>query len=159
MEEASETKLGLIARCDHCGSQFAQSLIKLKQWESCLCDIDKGFLSINGPLWLGPIQSKKWLHSIEEIPDHLEIPIQRETRKLIKKLKEDEGLPVFSWSTHEIARRLSLKAPPSNADLIKALNANGHFSCANAIMPGQLRTNAPMETLLSVFRKSASKKL
>ena len=51
-----EQKLGLVARCERCGAQRVQPLLKLSGWPACDCAAGQGRWSISGPLWIGPLQ-------------------------------------------------------------------------------------------------------
>ncbi len=145
-----ESQLGFLARCNTCGAQSSQTLLKLKEWQECSCGKGFGTWAINGPLWLGPIQSSESLKEMETLIRHLNLPITNSTKKLVGRLKEDNGLPVFSWSTAELAKRLSLPGPPPNALLIKELQAEGYVALRNGVMPGQIRTDASIGELLHI---------
>ena len=55
-------QLGFIARCFCCGGQMSQTLLKFREWEKCCCS---SHLAINGPLWLGPLQSEDVLNKMK----------------------------------------------------------------------------------------------
>ena len=56
-----EQKLGLVARCERCGAQRVQPLLKLSGWPACDCAAGQGRWSISGPLWIGPLQEPQLL--------------------------------------------------------------------------------------------------
>ena len=78
-------------------------------------------------------------------------------RRLLQRLQADSGQPVGCWSTAELARRLQLAGPPGVVDLVQALQASGHHACASGVMAGQIRTDAPLDSLLQSCRDLARK--
>ena len=63
----------------------------------------------------------------------------------------------FCWNTSELASRLSLPNEPQTDLLAKALQINGYVGISSAIMPGQIRTNAPFKELLKICASSIKK--
>ncbi len=145
-----ETQIGFLSRCEMCGAQSSQTLIKLSEWKKCLCKSGSARLSISGPLWLGPLQSPNFLIVIKHLAQQLTIPIADRSEKLIDRLQSDQGLPIFSWSTHELASRLPLEAPPKLRSMIRCLKQEGYQAFANGIVPGHFRTNASIGELLRI---------
>ncbi len=157
LTKKEENQLGFIARCDICGAQTSQTLLALKDWTKCLCQKGSGHLIVNGPLWLGPLQSSKDLIKMKGISKVLSMPIVHQTEKLLDKSLSDIGLPCFSWSTHELARRIPLEAPPSLDLMIRNLKKEGYQAFRSGIDPGHLRTDAPIRELLRVCKEKFSK--
>ena len=151
-----EAQLGFIARCHFCGVQTSQALLKLKEWKQCFCNKGSTQLAINGPLWLGPLQSENVLSKVKALSKNVPIPIIHKSRNLIERLESDKGLPIYSWSTHELASRLSLKSQPSLDFFIKLLRAEGFIAFRNGVVPGHFRTNASIGELLSICEKKLS---
>ena len=148
-----EHQLGFLGRCGSCGAQFSQSLINLKDWDICLCKKGSGHLLINGPLWLGPLQSPSLLNSLQGLAKKLPVPFGKRTEKLLALLQADPGVPGFSWSTAELASRVSLLQTPKLPSLINALQVEGFQAFYNGLIPGHLRTDATIEELLRVFKE------
>ena len=69
---------------------------------------------------------------------------------LIRKLILDPGSPALCWSTAELAKRLSLKSQPKTHLLAKALRKEGFTGITSSIMPGQIRTDAPLNEILRI---------
>ena len=157
LSNQEEQQLGLISSCEVCGAQSSQPLLKLKAWESCRCGIGCGHLIINGPLWIGPLQSVTVLAKIKKLYKELSVPIVRRSVRLIDRLHLDPGLPVFSWSVNDLASRSSLEAPPSLDLMIKLLRSQGYKAFRSGIVFGHFRTDAPIGELLRIceekFRK------
>jgi len=152
-----ESQLGFIARCETCGSQTAQTLLNIKDWEECFCGKGLGHWSINGPLWLGPLQSPNILTKIKEINKELSLPIVDRSLKLLDRLEADSGVPVFSWSTHELASRVPMEEPPSLDLMIKLLRLEGYQAFRNGVVPGHFRTNASIGELLRICEEKLGK--
>ena len=143
-----ETQLGLLARCQRCGDQAVQSLLKLSGWRACLCTDGQGRWAVTGPLWIGPLQKPDLLAQLLQLADSQPFSLSSAGRRLLQRLQRDSGLPVCCWSTAELASRLALAGPPSLEALVQSLRAAGHQACASAVMTGQLRTNASLAELL-----------
>ena len=143
-----ESQLGLLARCQRCGDQAVQSLLKLSGWGGCLCTDGLGRWAVTGPLWIGPLQKPDLLADLLQIADARPVSLSSAGRRLLERLQTDCGLPVCCWSTAELASRLSLDGPPRLEALVQSLVKAGHRACSSAVMTGQLRTDAPLTVLL-----------
>lgn len=143
-----EAHLGLLARCEHCGDQAVQPLLKLNGWRSCACLPGAGRWVVSGPLWLGPLQSPPLLQELLALTAALPHTLAPASRRLLERLQGDPGLPVCCWSTDELAQRLGLPGPPPLHTLVQALQHEGHRATASGVMAGQLRTDAPWKVLL-----------
>ena len=150
-----ESCLGLIARCDGCGAQAVQPLLRLKDWSPCRCAAgDRRWISrwiISGPLWIGPLQDPVTLDAL--LSDALNCSgdgIASSTLRLLQRLRADPGFPATVWSTDELSRRLASGGPPPLEQLLRALHAEGHWACPSGVMPGQVRTDADLPELLQI---------
>ena len=152
-----ERQLGLVARCEACGDQAQQSLLKLQGWPACGCGLGQGRWAVSGPLWLGPLQSPIVIGQLLALADGMEATLAPAGRRLLQRLQHDSGLPVSCWSTAELARRLQLPGPPGLTELVDALRALGHQACASGVMAGQVRTDAPLDSLLQSCRNLGGK--
>ena len=148
-----ERHLGLLARCEACGDQSHQSMLSLQGWRSCACGSGQGRWAVSGPLWLGPLQSPETITAMLALTDRLDQTLGTGGRKLLERLRLDPGLPVHSWSTAELARRLQLPGPPRLSALVASLRAAGHRAQASGVMAGQLRTDASLDSLFQVCRQ------
>ncbi len=145
-----ENQLGFLARCESCGAQDVQPMLTLQGWSACICPNSRGRWAVSGPLWLGPLQSADVLADLLVLAEQSVVPIASASLQLLQRLQADIGLPVFCWSTAELARRLALPGPPSVRALVQALQKAGYEACSSAVMSGQLRTNAPVAELLEI---------
>jgi tRNA (guanine26-N2/guanine27-N2)-dimethyltransferase len=150
LSEKEETQMGFLSRCEKCGAQSAQTLLKLAEWNKCRCSHGDQSLTINGPLWLGPLQSANFLAKTKKLYKATSLPIVEGSQKFIDRLMVDIGLPLFSWSANDLARRLALDSPPSLEFMINSLRSEGYQAFRNAVVPGQFRTNAAVGELLRI---------
>ncbi len=157
--EGEEKFLGFLARCNSCGAQATQPLLTLTDWPSCDCGDLHGKWSVIGPLWIGPLQALDFLTRLQFLANSLQLPIVNRSKKLIKEVLQDEGLPVFCWSTSELARRTHLSGPPPTSLLVKDLRDQGYQAFRSCVMPGQVRSDAPIKELLRVCREKYAKGL
>ena len=143
-----EGSLGLLARCEHCGDQAVQPVLKLSGWRACACRADSGRWAVSGPLWLGPLQSPALLQELLNLSEAMPHTLALPSRRLLERLQGDPGLPVCCWSTDELAQRLGLAGPPPLHRLVQALQSEGYWAGVSGVMAGQLRTDAPWKVLL-----------
>ena len=146
-----ESDLGLIARCEQCGSQAVQPMLSLTNWPPCHCRDKPGRWSVNGPLWIGALQDSDILDALLADPLHQKPgAIAAQSQRLLRNLRGDSGLPVTVWPTDELARRLNSSGPPSLDQLVLALRRAGHRANRSGVMPGQVRTDADLPELLRI---------
>ena len=146
-----EQKLGLVARCERCGAQRVQPLLKLSGWPACHCTDGQGRWSISGPLWIGALQEAPLLQQlIAEAQQLGRQQISPSTLRLLQRLQADPGACPTVWSTDELARRLGIGGPPALGQLVQALQAEGYCGSASGVMPGQVRTDAELPQLLQI---------
>ena len=151
-----EGQLGLVAHCHGCGDQQVQSLLRLGRWRACGCDATPAgsgpALAVSGPLWIGPLQDPATLTAMLEAADGDGVHLDRPGRRLLQRLRADPGVTPRCWPVAEIARRLG-QGPPSQADLVAALTAEGFATAVSGVMPGQLRCEAPWPLILATARR------
>ena len=152
-----EQQLGFLARCDACGDQAVQMLLRLQGWRDCACGAGHGRWAVSGPLWLGPLQAPTVITELVSLADHLQDTLSSGGRRLLQRLQHDPGVPSMCWSTAELARRLQLPGPPPIRELVADLQAAGFQACSSGVMAGQLRTDAPLDSLLQICRHQGHK--
>ena len=146
----AERQLGLLAHCHGCGDQQVQSLVQLRQWRPCLCPNQaQASLSISGPLWIGPLQDPASLDAMASLAGAASTSVCPAGARLLAKLRSDDGCPARCWPLAELAKRLG-GGPPALTPLVKALRQQGWSAQASAVMPAQLRSDAPWDRLLAV---------
>lgn len=146
-----EAWLGMLAHCHGCGDQQAQPLLRLGRWAPCACGASSA-LAVSGPLWLGPLQNPQALQAMAQQAALSPVSLGREGARLLARLSEDPGLPARVWPTALIARHLGQGPPPLRA-LVDDLRARGHRASVSAVMPGQLRSDAPWPVVLEAARR------
>ena len=147
-DPGQEDNLGLLARCESCGDQQQQSLLRLTGWQGCCCGSRQGRWLVSGPLWLGPLQDPICIETLMQ----LTVPVAAATKRLLKRLQADPGCPARVWSTAELSKRLGLQGPPPLQALVAALQAAGHRAHASSVMAGQLRSDVKFPELLQHCR-------
>ena len=149
LQPGEEHRLGLLARCDACGSQVVQILRNLSGWPTCRCASGAGRWSVSGPLWIGPLQDPQTLAALRRDP-WLREPgaISNQTQRLLERLEADPGSPATVWPTDELARRVGVGGPPPLNQLVTAVRRAGFQAYPSGVMAGQLRTDADLTVLL-----------
>ena len=149
VQPLEEQCLGLVARCERCGAQEFQQLLKLRGWPRCCCSEGDGRWSVSGPLWIGPLQDEGTLTALQADP-WLEQSdaIATSSRRLLQRLAADLGSPPKVWPTAELAKRLGSGGPPPLNRLVHAMRQQGHHAFASGLMAGQIRTDADLPDLL-----------
>jgi tRNA (guanine26-N2/guanine27-N2)-dimethyltransferase len=152
LDAGEECQLGLLARCEACGAQASQPMLRLQGWPACACPSGAGRWAVSGPLWLGPLQQPALLLALQQLGEGMEGSVAPASARLMARLAADPGSPLPCWSTAELARRLRLNGPPAVVAVVEALRAQGHQALASGVMAGQLRTDAPYALLLQSCR-------
>lgn len=147
--------VGLLARCDRCGSQQTQSLLRLSRWQSCACENSQASLAVSGPLWLGPLQDLGLCRRLLAIAEESRAEAEPATLRALERMAADQGLPPLCWSLGEVARRIS-SGPPALAALLDRLRTSGYRAVRSAITPSQFRTDAPWQEVLRSARSCAA---
>lgn len=150
-ESQEETNIGFLAKCNQCGDQQSQPLLRLKGWGNCYCNNGKSNWIISGPIWLGLLQDQESINKIQRLANLIPIPIVKPSKKLLEKLRDDTGSPCFSWSSHELAQRCALKETPPLDSIIKILINRNYQGVKNGLIPGHIRTDASLKELLSIY--------
>jgi tRNA (guanine26-N2/guanine27-N2)-dimethyltransferase len=146
-----EAHLGLLAHCHRCGEQWGQSLLRLDRWRECGCGPSTP-LAVSGPLWIGPLQHQGTLERLRQLAEAAGPGwIEPASMRLLDRLALDAGLPVRCWSMAELARQLG-QGPPARAALLRRLRQEGFDAHASAVMPAQLRSDAPWARILELAR-------
>jgi tRNA (guanine26-N2/guanine27-N2)-dimethyltransferase len=143
-----EGRLGLVAHCHGCGDQQVQSLLRLGRWRPCLCGAAAP-LAVSGPLWIGALQDPACLAALAQQAAASPASLGAEGGRLLARLAADSGGEARCWPTALIARCLGQGPPPLGA-LVAALRAAGHTASVSAVMPGQVRSDAPWPALLAI---------
>jgi tRNA (guanine26-N2/guanine27-N2)-dimethyltransferase len=151
-DPGQDESLGLLARCEACGDQQEQSLLRLTGWPSCCCRSGQGRWMVSGPLWLGPLQDPAAIEGLMQQT----VPVTEATTRLLKRLHADRGSPARVWPTAELSKRLALQGAPPLQNLVAALQGAGHQAVASGVMAGQLRTDAKFPELLQLCRHCCS---
>jgi tRNA (guanine26-N2/guanine27-N2)-dimethyltransferase len=145
-----EAALGLTAFCHGCGDQQVQSLLKLKRWHPCTCSpFGRSALAVNGPLWVGPLQHPATLEAMVGEAALHPLTLSRDGGALLELLRGDRGWPARCWPHALLARQLGC-APPPLKRLVDRLREEGFLAAKSGVMPGQLRSDAPWRTILSL---------
>ncbi len=152
-----EQHLGVLARCDTCGDQSVQMMLRLQGWRACACGAGHGRWAVSGPLWLGALQAPEVIAELIALAHSRPATLSSGGRRLLQRLEADPGVPSTCWSTAELARRLHLAGPPPMRDLVAGLQAAGFHASASGVMAGQLRTDAPLDSLLQICRHQGHK--
>lgn len=150
-----EIQLGLVAICNVCGDQQVQSLMSLKRWMDCNCSCQGSrALAVIGPLWIGPLQDTQILDAMAVEGLQTPLSLCKDTERLLDRLRKDRGWPARCWTLAIIAHQLRASQPPLDG-LVRRLREEGYEASVSGLMPGQLRSNAPWDSILSLAREAA----
>jgi tRNA (guanine26-N2/guanine27-N2)-dimethyltransferase len=137
----------MLAICHRCGDQQVQPLLHLKCWGECLCQTPG--LAISGPLWIGSLQDIPILDAMAAAAERFPITLGQESARLLGRLRADRASLPRCWPTTFIARHLGSSQPPLQG-LVSSLMEEGYQAGVSGVMPGQLRSDAPWSTILSL---------
>jgi tRNA (guanine26-N2/guanine27-N2)-dimethyltransferase len=124
-----------------------QPLLHLKCWGECLCQTPG--LAISGPLWIGPLQDIPILDAMAAASERFPSTLGQEGARLLGRLRGDRASLPRCWTSTFIARQLGTSQPPLQG-LVRRLLEEGYQAGVSGVMPGQLRSDAPWSTILSL---------
>jgi tRNA (guanine26-N2/guanine27-N2)-dimethyltransferase len=142
--DQSVAQLGYINHCFACGHRES-SKAPVQECPSC-----GGALAQAGPLWTGRLHSPKLLGEALK----LDLRLVGRYRQFLTHALEESGLPPTFYLADRLASALGVSTPPLER-LVKALRAAGFRASRTALSPKGLRTDAPRDALLEVFRSVA----
>lgn len=99
-----------------------------------------------GPLWLGPICDPAFVRRLE--PTEWTRPA---AARLLDALRTEADMPAFFVSIEDLAR-LDRTSPPKLGRFLEALRAQGFRATRTHLDPLGVRTDAPSEDVVRVFR-------
>ena len=150
-----ESSLGLLAICHGCGDQQVQSLLTLRRWDPCACSATGiSALAVSGPLWIGPLQDSSSLEAMAVEATEAPYTLSKEGGLLLDRLCGDRGWPARCWPHALLARHLGAAPPPLRV-LLQRLRQEGFLAVSSGVMPGQLRSDAPWPTILTLAKELA----
>ena len=115
---------------------------------------DEGFVQVRegerdaiGPLWMGPLQDAALVRRLA--PSEWTHP---ESARLLSTIQGEADLPPFFVTTDELAS-WERGSPPKLTSFLEGLRDRGHRAARTHFHPRGIRTDAPYDEILSVFRE------
>jgi tRNA (guanine26-N2/guanine27-N2)-dimethyltransferase len=103
-----------------------------------------------GPLWLGQLQKKEVIQQLRTLLFTLELHTKHTLWKLLDTLEEEAQAPPFFITTEQLASQLKTSAPPLH-EFCTSLQKKGYTATRTHFHPTGVKTNAPIETIVSIF--------
>lgn len=145
---------GYVSHCFSCGRRKVSKGIAAELPSFCECGER---LAHAGPMWLGQLVDKRFVERVAAELASRNFRLGGSALELLNRLAEEgEGPPTF-YDVHELARGAGT-SPPKLARLLEGLRAKGYFASRTHFSPIGLRTDAPLDEVLSFLEEvSASR--
>lgn len=115
------------------------------------CGFCSGNIQIGGPVWTSDIHDRSFLSSFLRSDLGENISTNDRIKGLVSVCLEEVGLPPLYYSLSEVSHVLKSPTPPM-AKILYAIKNAGFNLCISHCVPTGIKTDAPYEFILSVFR-------
>lgn len=136
--------IGFIAHCPNCLHReeikgFAPKIPS--KCPECSFEYD-----VAGPLWLGKIWDKEFVHNMIEMTSNLELNKKEDALALFEKCYLEADGPVTFYDIHKICKKLKISSPKIN-DVIDEIRNRGYFISRTHFKLTGMRTDMPLAEL------------
>jgi len=139
---------GYVSHCHDCGRRvFAYGMVPELE-KTCTCG---GRMFHAGPMWLGSLMNRAFLHDMIAEIGRKNFRLKREEVKLLGRCADEAGGPPLFYDVHEIARR-ARSQPPKLDDLISRLRKLGYSASRTHFSDTGFKTDASMDELVKIFK-------
>lgn len=143
-QRLTEANYGFLTYCHHCGEYETLSWRHLGRIPPC--PRDGAVRVVSGPLWLGPLHDRPYLHRMS----HLAQERRWDKRvKLLQTMAEESDLPPYFYGLGEISRRNQQDTLPREV-LLERLRDQGYRSSGSHIDPQAVKTEADLATCVAI---------
>jgi tRNA (guanine26-N2/guanine27-N2)-dimethyltransferase len=146
-QQLTEANYGFLAYCHHCGEYETVTWRQLGRISPCPRDGQSRVLS--GPLWLGALHDRQYLHRMQISAQQQGWPSRV---KLLQTMIAEADLPPYFYGLGEIGRRSGRDMLPRE-QLLARLRARGYRSSATHITPQAVKTEADLATCVAIARE------
>ena len=137
-----EENLGYVMHCQSCGHR------KLDLQQIKTCELCQSTNKIGGPLWIGKIFERNFIH--EMILENSKLDFEKSCEKSLKKCLEESKVPGIYFTLDEIASKMK-SSPPKLVDAISSLQKNGFKASPTSFSPTGIRTDANIKEIIQIF--------
>ncbi|NJM46886.1 MAG: tRNA (guanine-N1)-methyltransferase [Alkalinema sp. RU_4_3] len=134
---------GFLGYCHSCGNF---QTLAWRQLGQAVCDCTGRYLSVSGPLWLGPLHGVDWLTAMGSLAQEHHWD---STAALIQTMQAETPLPPYYYPLGEIGRRGKMDLPKRDR-LIQALIQAGYQASPTHIHSEAIKTNAPFPDCIAL---------
>lgn len=147
-EKASEIprKFGFVSYCFHCGWR-ERGKFPNRKCGNCGKDADYA-----GPLWLGELHEKKFLHKMGKENAKRTYADKDEIGKMLELLIGEAGMPPFYYDLHEFCGRRKVDVPKME-DVVAGLRKRGFRAVRTHFSEKGLKTDAGIRELERVVKR------
>jgi tRNA (guanine26-N2/guanine27-N2)-dimethyltransferase len=133
--------LGFVGYCHQCGHY---QTVDWRQLSRVLCPHDHRPLTLNGPMWLGPLHHPDWLQKMGQLAEAWDWPNRS---RLLQIMADEVLMPPYFFPVAEIGRRGKMDIPRRDR-ILQDLQHQGYAASLTHIHPQAFKTNAPFQTCL-----------
>lgn len=144
--QLTEHNYGFLGYCHHCGNYQTVSWRKLGK---VTCTHDDRLLTISGAMWLGELHDFTTLKKMQSLA---KLYNWQQVAELLKIMANEIDFPPYFYTLGEIGRRGKLDIP-KRSQLIHALQANGYRATVTHINAQAIKTDANIDTCITLAHK------
>jgi tRNA (guanine26-N2/guanine27-N2)-dimethyltransferase len=139
---------GYVSHCRSCGRRVMTHGIASTL--SITCECGEKFEHA-GPMWLGQLMDKEFIRKMYADLASRNFKHGYQELVLLERCAEEAGGPPTFYDLHDLSRRARVSAPKF-LEVLSKLRGMGYFASRTHFSDTGLRTDAPFEELLQVFR-------
>ena len=150
--DASLQQIGYILHCFKClHRELSAGIFEHRDHECPECHKT---MSRAGPLWVGEINSEKFVASMEKEAEEKPLRRRRDIRRLLSLIRDEIRMPVTYYQIHRICNRLSLRVPATE-EVVTQLKGRGYKVVLTHFKPDGLMTNASAKIVIDAIEHAA----
>ncbi len=104
-----------------------------------------------GPVYLGPIQDKKFCKEVKKEIQNRKFKLMKKEEKLLNLLMEEADMPAFYYDIHKIAKSKKTEVPKFDM-IIKNLKKTGYKVSRTHFIETAIKTDAPKERVEKLIK-------
>ena len=138
-----EEKIGYIIFCRNCKDRHAE----IEQQTKCRKCGEK--TEIAGPLWIGKLFQKQFVHKMNEVRGNH--TVNKKCERIIERSELESEFPPTYYTLDEIASKMNC-APLKLNDAIEKLKSEGFNASMTSLNPSGFRTNCEIDKIIEIFQ-------
>jgi tRNA (guanine26-N2/guanine27-N2)-dimethyltransferase len=142
---------GYIIHCNKCGFRRSAKCNIIDVHLECPYCRSHNELQYAGPLWIGEIHQKEFIHLILELNQLLNLPNKKRLSKLLQYIQEEIDMPLSYYNIHKLSKELKIKIIPTLDKIIESIRNLGYRASRTHFDFTSIKTNLNNLDLKKLF--------